>query len=89
MHALDKITGASVWKQDKLAARFPSGPVVVGDYLGIVDAEGYLHLLDRSDGGLVGRVATDGSATLSQPVALGDSAIWQSSAGNLISASAK
>ena len=27
IHALDKATGASIWKQDKLAARFPSGPV--------------------------------------------------------------
>lgn len=89
VHALDKSTGASVWKQDKLAARSPSGPVVVGDYLGVVDAEGYFHLLDRSDGNMVGRVATDGAAALSQPAALGDAAIWQSTAGNLISAGTK
>jgi outer membrane protein assembly factor BamB len=89
IHALDKSTGASVWKQDKLATRSPSGPVPVGDYLGVVDVEGYFHLLDRSDGNLVGRVATDGAAALSQPVAVGDAAVWQSTAGNLISASAK
>jgi len=88
IHALDKSTGASVWKQDKLAARFPSGPVLVGDYLGVVDGEGYLHLLDRNDGNLVGRVASDGSAALSQPVAVGNAAVWQSAAGTLISASA-
>lgn len=88
IHALDKTTGGSIWKQDKLAVRFPSGPVVVGDYLGVVDAEGYLHLLDRNDGNLVGRVATDGSAALSQPVAVGSAAVWQSAAGTLISASA-
>lgn len=89
VQALDKTTGASVWKQDKLAQRFPSGPVVVGDYLGVVDAEGYLHLLDRNDGSLVGRVATDGKPALSQPVASGDAAVWQSTGGDLISASAK
>lgn len=88
IQALDKTTGASVWKQDKLTQRFPSGPVVVGDYLGVVDAEGYLHLLDRSDGSLVGRVATDGKLPLSQPTAAGDAAIWQS-ASSLISASAR
>jgi outer membrane protein assembly factor BamB len=87
VQALDKTTGSSVWKQDKLGGRYPSGPVVVGDYLGVVDAEGYLHLLDRSDGGLVGRVATDGKPPLSQPIAAGEAAIWQS-ASNLISASA-
>ena len=89
IQALDKTTGASVWKQDKLSQRFPSGPVVVGDYLGVVDIEGYLHLLDRNDGSLVGRLATDGKASLSQPVAAGNAAIWQSAAGNLVSASAK
>jgi outer membrane protein assembly factor BamB len=89
IHALDKTTGASVWKQDKLGGRFPSGPVLIGDYLGVVDAEGYLHLLDRNDGSLIGRVATDGAAAESQPAASGASAVWQSAAGNLISASAK
>jgi len=86
VQALDKATGASIWKQDKLAQRFPSGPVVVGDYLGVVDAEGYLHLLDRGDGSLSGRVATDGKASASQPIAVEDAAVWQSEGGNLISA---
>ncbi len=87
IQALDKTTGASVWKQDQLATRAPSGPVVVGDYLGVVDGEGYLHLLDRNDGSLVGRLATDGKAAVAQPVAVGERAVWQSLAGNLISAS--
>ncbi|MDQ6916191.1 MAG: outer membrane protein assembly factor BamB [Pseudomonadota bacterium] len=89
VHGLDKSTGASIWKQDKLAQRFPSGPVVVGDYVGVVDGEGYLHLLDRNDGNLVGRVATDGSAALSQPMSAGNAAVWQSAGGTLISASAR
>jgi outer membrane protein assembly factor BamB len=87
IQALDKTTGSSIWKQDKLAARFPSGPVVIGDSVGVVDVEGYLHLLDHNDGNLIGRVATDGSAALSQPVASGNAAIWQSAGGTLISAS--
>jgi outer membrane protein assembly factor BamB len=87
IQALDKATGASIWKQDKLAARFPGGPVVVGDYVGVVDGEGYLHLLDHNDGNLIGRVATDGSAALSQPVPVGNAVVWQSAGGTLISAS--
>jgi outer membrane protein assembly factor BamB len=89
VHALDKTTGASVWKQDKLNARFPGAPVLLGDYLGIVDGEGYLHLLSRDDGSLVGRLATDGSAAISQPTPVGDAAVWQTAAGNLISVSVK
>jgi len=89
IQALDKTTGASVWKQDKLATRAPSGPVVVGDYLGVVDGEGYLHLLDRNDGSLVGRLATDGKGALAQPVANGNTVVWQSAAGNVISATSQ
>ena len=89
IQALDKSTGASVWKQDKLAARFPSGPARVGAYVGIVDGEGYLHLLDPRTGALVGRVATDGSAPLAQPYGDGDVIIWQSAAGNLFSVGAR
>jgi outer membrane protein assembly factor BamB len=89
VHALDKATGASVWKQDKLAARFPSGPARVGDYVGIVDGEGYLHLLDRRTGALIGRVATDGTAAVSQPVNAGEALVWQTTGGNLFSVSAK
>jgi len=89
VQALDKSTGASVWKQDKLAQRFPGGPVVVGDYVGVVDAEGYLHLMDRNDGALVGRVATDGKPAASQPIPVTEAAVWESTGGNLISASAK
>jgi len=89
IQALDKSTGASAWKQDKLAVRYPSGPAIIGDYLGVVDAEGYLHLLDRNDGSLVGRIATDGAAAVSQPQLNGVAIVWQSAAGNLINASAK
>ena len=83
MHALDKTTGASAWKQDKLAQRRPGGPQLVGDYVAVVDVEGYVHLLDRNDGSLVGRVATDGTPATAQPSRSGDSAVWQSTGGTL------
>jgi hypothetical protein len=67
IHALDKAR-RSVWKQDKLVTRSPSGPQLSGDYLAVVDYQGYVHVLDRNDGSLVGRVATDGSAATAQPV---------------------
>ena len=54
IHALDKTTGASAWKQDKLAQRRPSGPQLVGAYVAVVDGEGFVHLLDTNDGSLVG-----------------------------------
>lgn len=89
IHALDKATGASIWKQDKLAKRRPGGPQLVGDYLGVVDAEGYLHLLDRSEGALAGRLPTDGTPATAQPGRSADMAIWQSEGGTLYAVTAR
>lgn len=83
IHALDKDTGASVWKQDKLVTRSPSGPQLIGDYLAVVDFEGYAHLLNRNDGSLVGRIATDGSAATAQPTALNEGMLVQTRRGGL------
>ena len=89
VHALDKTTGSSVWKQDKLAGRTPSGPQLLGDYVTVVDIEGYAHVLNRDDGSLVGRLATDGSAATAQPAASGPNAVWQSINGTLYSVGAR
>ena len=89
VHALDRVNGASVWKQDLLAARKIGGPQRVGDLVGVVDVEGYLHLLSPINGAYVGRVATDGTAATAQPALFLGSALWQSAGGNLYTVSAK
>jgi outer membrane protein assembly factor BamB len=89
VHALDKTTGASVWKQEKLAQRSPGGPQFVGDFVAVVDAEGYAHLLDRDDGNLVGRIATDGAPATAQPARSGGNAVWLSTGGTLVSVTAR
>jgi outer membrane protein assembly factor BamB len=89
VQALDKATGSSLWKQDALAARRFGGPQLIGDYVGVVDLEGYLHLLATADGAYVGRTATDGSPATATPVAQTGGAIWQSTAGTLISVTAR
>lgn len=89
VQALDKTTGASIWKQDKLAARGIGGPQLVGDFVGVVDVEGYLHLIARVNGAYVGRLATDGSAATGQPSSLFGSAVWQSASGTVYSVTAR
>jgi outer membrane protein assembly factor BamB len=68
--ALDKATGASLWRQEKLAGRGVSGPLAFGRFVVVGDFEGFVHLISREDGSFVGRVATDGSAIGAPPVAL-------------------
>ncbi len=87
--ALDKSTGATLWKQDVLKDRRIGAPQVVGDYVGVVDVQGYMHLLSNVDGRYAGRIATDGSAAAAQPAALAAGAVWQSMNGMLLSVSAR
>ncbi|MDR0249805.1 MAG: outer membrane protein assembly factor BamB [Burkholderiales bacterium] len=83
VHALDKQTGASVWKNDLLSRRWPSGPQFVGRDIGVVDIDGYLHVFAAEDGQYLGRLPTDGSPVTVQPLLDGNQMIWQSKQGNI------
>ena len=61
VHALDKVAGASVWKQDKLAYRRLTAPVVVDGHIVVGDLQGFIHVLSPENGDIIGRLATDGS----------------------------
>lgn len=89
VQALDRSNGASIWKQDVLAKRRIGGPQVIGDDLAVIDVEGYVHLLARSDGRYVGRLATDGSAATAQPRRFGGGILWQSRKGALFAVTAR
>jgi outer membrane protein assembly factor BamB len=89
VQAFDRSNGATLWKQDALAKRRIGGPQLIGDQLGVVDVEGYLHLLSRSDGAYVGRLATDGSPATAQPSRLAGGIVWQSQKGTVYAVNAK
>jgi len=89
VHALDASTGASLWKQDKLAGRRPVAGQLAGEWLAVIDVEGYVHLLATKSGTYAGRLATDGSPPTSQPVALGERIVWQSASGTVYALSAR
>ena len=67
--ALDKVSGASVWKQDKLFARKITAPLAYGSYIVVADFHGYVHFLSREDGSFAARRATDGSRISAPPIA--------------------
>lgn len=52
---LNRYTGSTVWTQEELRARPASGVAVYKDFVVIGDFEGYLHVLDASDGRMVAR----------------------------------
>ena len=83
VHAMDKSTGAYVWKQEKLAYRELSAPLVYRGYVVVADLQGYVHFLSREDGAFAARIATDGSPIRAQPQPLSDGVLVQSKSGGL------
>ena len=53
--ALNRFTGATLWRQDKLLRRSITGPVLQGQHLVVADSDGYVHWLKREDGRIVAR----------------------------------
>lgn len=81
--ALDKDTGTSFWRQDRLSNRSLSSPMVYRDYVVVGDFEGRVHVLRAEDGGFAARVATDGGAIAAAPVLLDDKILVQTRKGGL------
>jgi outer membrane protein assembly factor BamB len=81
--ALDRGSGASLWKQDDLRRRSLTGPAIVGDYVAVGDFEGYVHLLSRLDGSIVGRAKIDRAGVTATPVALGERLLVLGAGGKL------
>jgi outer membrane protein assembly factor BamB len=84
VHALDRNSGASIWKQDKLAQRRLSRPVALaGGRVAVADYQGVVHLLRQEDGAFAARAATDGSAVRAEPVRYGAGMLVQTANGGL------
>jgi outer membrane protein assembly factor BamB len=82
MNALDKTSGTTVWKQDKLVKRDLGTPIVVKGRRLVGDRAGFVHAIAPDSGELVGRVATDGSRVMSL-IANGDRAVVQTERGGV------
>ena len=86
--ALDRNSGANIWKQDKLARRKLTAPAVVDGNVVVGDVEGFLHFISPEDGSMIGRFATDGTPINAiVPAASGKAIFVQTAGGNLYSIS--
>ena len=66
--AIDRQTAEEAWRQDALARRKLSSPVVFSNYIAVTDDDGYLHIIAQSDGRLMGRRKLDGKGVRSRMV---------------------
>lgn len=82
--AYDKSSGAAVWKRGKLGSRKLSALMIArGARLIVGDDQGYVTLISRQDGSLLGRAPTDGSMISSRPEYLSDGFVVQTHKGGL------
>ena len=55
MRAFKAGSGQVVWSNEQLFLRRVTGPAKLAGTMAVADAEGFLHLLDPSDGHFVGQ----------------------------------
>ncbi len=89
VQAFDKTTGGTVWKQDVLAGRRATGAALIGDFYAVQDADGLLHLVDRSSGRIAGRGLGEAFASDASLVPSGDGALVQTRSGQVVAVSAR
>ncbi|HHJ13302.1 MAG TPA: outer membrane protein assembly factor BamB [Gammaproteobacteria bacterium] len=82
--ALDRRSGASLWRNTDLRRRTLTRPVVVGGFVAVGDAQGYLHLLSRIDGSMAGRTRVDRDGIQAAPVSLGERLLVLGTGGRLV-----
>lgn len=84
--ALDKASGNTMWKNDKLYMRDVATPYALDKYVVSGDYEGFLHGLSREDGNFVARIKLDG-AIQAAPIGMDGGLLVQTSGGGLYSLS--
>ncbi|GAB1393575.1 outer membrane protein assembly factor BamB [Rhodocyclaceae bacterium] len=83
VHAFDRSSGASLWKQDKLFMRSLTRPVALSSRVAVADYQGFVHLMAGEDGAFIGRLATDGSAISAAPLRTANGFVVQTRNGAL------
>jgi outer membrane protein assembly factor BamB len=76
--------GEKLWVNEKLRLRSLTGPTLAGGALAIGDSDGNLHFLSPTDGKLLNRVSTDGSAIIAAPLWVASTWVVMTQNGNVI-----
>ncbi|QAX82253.1 outer membrane protein assembly factor BamB [Candidatus Pseudomonas adelgestsugas] len=72
VESVDEHSNATLWSSDSLAYCQLSAPAVFSSYVAVGDAEGYLNLLSRLDGRLIGRECIDSDGLRVRPLVIGN-----------------
>lgn len=80
--AVEKSSGATLWKQSDLANRYVTGPCVVQNRVVVADRGGCLHVLSGENGHIIGRTALKGKF-YQNPLSLGDEVLVSNHRGKM------
>ncbi|MDE2440742.1 MAG: outer membrane protein assembly factor BamB [Betaproteobacteria bacterium] len=83
VYGLDRLSGSSLWKQDKLKGRRLSAPTIRRGLVVVADGEGIVHFLSRDDGSFAARQKTDGTPVRAPLQMLGSSVLVQTTGGEV------
>ena len=81
--ALNRRSGAELWRQNALLRREPTAPVSFRTTVVVGDLEGYLHFFSNVDGEPAARVRGGKSAIVSTPLVMADRLYVQSDDGSV------
>jgi len=81
--AFDKDTGSVMWKQDALGVAGLSSPVVMNNYVVVVDQSGELYWLSMSDGSVLARKHAISSPVMGAPKVFNKTLYLLTQKGNL------
>ena len=81
--ALNRSSGAELWRQDALRMRALTAPAAIGNSVVVGDFEGWLHWLDAVTGTLQARHRAGKAAFITRPVASGGVLVVQDEADRL------
>ena len=82
--AYNATTGEQLWSNEKMLRRLLNGPQVFGDYVAVVDFEGYMHVVNQSDGDFVARAKVDGDGARAPMLTDGETLYVYTNSGKLI-----
>ncbi|MYM62992.1 outer membrane protein assembly factor BamB [Pseudomaricurvus sp. HS19] len=81
--AYDAATGQLVWSNDQLVRRKLGAPQTFGSFVAVADFEGYVHIMNQSDGQFVARRKVDGDGVRTPMLGLGDTLYVYGNSGDL------
>jgi outer membrane protein assembly factor BamB len=82
LYAIDRETGATLWKQSSLAERYITGPAVIDGMVAVADRGGYIHFLSGDKGLIMDQLHVSGKI-YQDPVVVGKTLLVNTHSGKL------